>query len=934
MSSVRCRSLCNTALASVLFAVPLASQAVTTTPESFFGHEIGADYVLPNYEEFTAFVRQLDTESDRMTLVDIGQTAEGRTQLMAIITSPENHANLEHYREISERLAKAEGLTDEEARQLAQEGKAVVWFDGGLHATEVLGAQQLTETIYQLVSRTDEETMRILDDVIVLATHANPDGMELVSNWYMRESDPMERSTGGIPRLYQKYIGHDNNRDFYASTQAETENINRQMYHVWFPQIMYNHHQTGPEGTVMFAPPFRDPFNYFLDPLLVTEIDLVGAAMHSRFEAENKPGVTMRRGANYSTWWNGGLRTTAYFHNMVGLLTETIGNPTPIEIPFVPERQLPSGDLPLPIAPQTWHFRQSVDYSVTANYAVFDVAQRYRETFLYNIYRMGMNAIEKGSRDTWTVLPSAIDEVRATMEAELGGSLTSNGDGPDRGGDEPNAEQSQRFYAMLQRPEDRDPRGYILPSDQADFPTVVEFINTLRENGITVHRATESFTAGGKTYPAGSIIVKSAQAFRPHLLDMFEAQDHPNDFAYPGGPPIPPYDAAGWTLAFQMGVEFDRILEEFDGPFQEVTDWNLERPAGTVASEADPAGYLLSPAYVDGYGAMYGLVSEGEEVYRLKEPFQAAGETFEPGTYYVPASDGTRAKLEQVAADLGLSFAATETAPTGTHTRLGAPRIALWDRYGGSMPSGWTRWLLEQNEIPFDVVYAPQLDAGDLSSQYDAIIFVDGAIPAPSFDGQEGDRRGGGRPSPESIPEEYRNQLGDVTAETTIPALKTFLEEGGTVITIGSSTALAEHLGLPIGNRLVDESGEELPDNDFYIPGSVLQIRVDQSDPIAYGMNEYADVFFDHSPAFSLGEGAQAQGIRQIGWYDSPEPLRSGWAWGQENLEDGAAAIAAPVGDGTLLLFGPEILYRAQPRGTFKSFFNSLSLSAAEEAAI
>jgi hypothetical protein len=181
---------------------------------------------------------------------------------------------------------------------------------------------------------------------VILLVPANPDGQDLVSDWYLREPDEKRRSLAGLPRLYQKYIGHDNNRDSYMSTQPESTNMNRVLYREWFPQILYNHHQTGPSGTVLFAPPFRDPFNYVFDPLVPLGIDLVGAAMHQRFAAEGKPGATMRRGSNYSTWWNGGLRTTAYFHNMIGLLTEAIGNPTPMEIPFVPARAIASGDLP------------------------------------------------------------------------------------------------------------------------------------------------------------------------------------------------------------------------------------------------------------------------------------------------------------------------------------------------------------------------------------------------------------------------------------------------------------------------------------------------------------------------------------------------------------------------------------------------------------
>ena len=330
----------------------------------------------------------------------------------------ENLKKLDHYKDISRRLALAEGLTDDQAHALAKEGKAVVWIDGGLHATEVLGAAQLTEMIYQMVSRTDPETMRFLDDDIVLCTNVNPDGMELVSNWYMREKDPQQRSLSNVPRLYNKYAGHDDNRDFYMSNLSETTNINRIMYQEWFPQIVYNHHQTGPAGTVMFAPPFRDPFNYNFDPQVPNEIDLVGAALNERMIAEGKPGVTTRKGSSYSTWWNGGLRTEVYFHNMIGLLTETIGSPTPISIPFIPSKQLPDSSLYYPIEPQPWHFRQSIDYSITANRAVLDIASRQKEHFLYNIYRMGKNSIERGGRDTWTTTPH---EIAAAEEALASG---------------------------------------------------------------------------------------------------------------------------------------------------------------------------------------------------------------------------------------------------------------------------------------------------------------------------------------------------------------------------------------------------------------------------------------------------------------------------------------------------------------------------------
>jgi hypothetical protein len=290
-----------------------------TTPKEYLGFDIGDDYQLANYTQLAQYWRKLDAESDRLAVQEIGKTAEGRPQLMAIVTSPNNHRNLATYRDISRRLAHAEGVSEDDARRLSREGKAVVWIDGGLHATETLGAQQLIETVYQMVSRTDDETMRFLDDCIILFVHANPDGNELVSDWYMRNRVPEQRTLNGLPRLYQKYIGHDNNRDFFASTQAETENINRVLYHEWFPQILYNHHQSGPAGTVAWSSPQRDPYNYNLDPLLVLGLQALGTHMHQRLAAEGKPGATMASGGAYDGWWNGGIRNTGNFHNIIAV---------------------------------------------------------------------------------------------------------------------------------------------------------------------------------------------------------------------------------------------------------------------------------------------------------------------------------------------------------------------------------------------------------------------------------------------------------------------------------------------------------------------------------------------------------------------------------------------------------------------------------------
>src|SRR3984957_16941689 len=369
------------------------------TPRDHFGFSIGDNYQLANYTQTEAYFKKLAAASDRVKLVVIGKTEEGRDQLMLIVSSPANIKNLDRYQTISRQLAHAEGLTPEQAHALAAEGKAVVWIDGGLHATEVVGAHQLIETAYQLISRQDPETMRILDNVIILLTHANPDGQELVSDWYMRNPMPDHRSLDNVPRLWEKYAGHDNNRDFYMLNLKETRNICRQLFVDWIPQIMYNHHQAGPAGSILAGPPYRDPFNYVFDPLAITSLDAVGPAMISRLNEEGKPGYTERAGSVYSTWYNGGLRTTTYFHNMIGLLTEIIGGPPPPQRPPVPQRLIPNGATTNPVTPQKWLFRQSIDFSVSLNYAVLDYAMRYHDELLFNIYRMGRNSIDRGGKD-------------------------------------------------------------------------------------------------------------------------------------------------------------------------------------------------------------------------------------------------------------------------------------------------------------------------------------------------------------------------------------------------------------------------------------------------------------------------------------------------------------------------------------------------------
>jgi len=885
-------------LVLALSVIQLNAQSIPT-PKEHFGFNIGDNYHLATFTQTEAYFKKVAAASNKVKLQVIGKTEEGRNQYMMIVSDPSNIRQLAKYKSISQKLARAENLSDAGAKQLAKEGKSVVWIDGGLHATEVTGIHQLIQTLYTVLTRDDEETKNILKSTIILFVHANPDGQELVSNWYMRNADTLKRSTSDIPRLYEKYIGHDNNRDFFMLNMSESKNMSRQLYIEWMPQILYNHHQTGPPGTVVAGPPYRDPFNYVYDPLLVTGIDAVGAAMSSRLNAEGKPGYTMKSGSVYSTWWNGGLRTAAYYHNIIGLLTEIIGNPTPSTIPLVPQRLIPNSATPYPIEPQKWYFKNSIDYSVSLNYAVLNYASRYKDELLYNIYTMGKHSIEAGSKDSWTKSPKKVELLADAFKADKKESRS-------------DTLPVEYFNKVYKNKELRDPRGYIVTANQTT--TATSFINILINSGIQVQKATSNFSVAGKAYPAGSYIVKTNQAFRPHVLDMFEPQDHPNDFQYPGGPPVRPYDAAGWTPAFTMGIQFDRILEDFNGPFETIAYGDVQQPKGnTNVDTKQIAGYTFSIKDNAAYVVVNDLLKEGIEVLKNKE------------NYFVASNAKAESIIKAATTNNGVSFNAVNNKPNDITNKVEPLRIALWDKYGGSISSGWVRWIFEQYHFPFNLTYAKEIDAANLNSKYDVIVFVEGAIPALVATPSTWEEK---EPKEDEIPAEFQAHIGKITAQKSIPALQKFLNNGGRIITIGSSANLAYHLNLPVKNALVEMvAGKEkaLPGEKFYIPGSVMEVDVDNNYAPNWGMNNKADVYFSASPVFKLAPEAIAQKeVTPLAWYASATTLRSGWAFGQAYLQDGVAAFEANVGKGKLYVYGPEITFRGQTHGTYKMLFNQL----------
>ena len=615
--------------------------------------------------------------------------------------------------------------------------------------------------------------------------------------------------------------------------------------------------------------------------------------MSNRLNAENKPGYTQRGGSVFSTWYNGGLRTTTYFHNMVGLLTEIIGGPNPFEIPLVTSRLIPNSNTHNPVLPQTWHFKQSIDYSTSLNYAVMSHAAKYKNEVLYNIYRMGRNSIEKGSKDTWALSPSKIAMIdTAFNKAKRKNSGLAN-----------QRNMPKEFMnSLFNDHSQKDARGYIIPSNEVNPKTTIRFLNALSANGIKIHQATEDFTVNGKIYPANSYVIKTNQAFRPHILDMFEPQDHPNDFEYPGGPPIPPYDAAGWTLAYIMHINFDRILEDFNGPFKEL-------PYG----EAMPA--ITSAIPNSRYISVQ--VSENETFKFVNQLLIAKQSIYRDANGNFILENNKSAK--EILTNSGLPLKAVDKF-NKQNLAIKPTRIALWDTYGGSMPSGWLRYILDNFNYQFEIVYAPDIDKGELEKKYDVLLLHSNAIPQTEVSTNLRFSQLSTE-APSNIPAPYNLRWGRLSLEKSIPILEKFVKAGGHIITIGNSAVLAEHFKLNVENALVDANKKALPRQIFYTPGSVLKARIDNQQLSAKGyLANTIDIYFNNDKVYKINDSS----IKPILWFEDDKVLRSGWSWGEKHLKDGVIAFEKNIEKGKLTVFTTDITFRSQTHGTFKLLLNNL----------
>ena len=647
------------ALATLAIAVQAQPPAVQT-PDSFFGIHIGADGELARYPKIVEYLALLSKTTSRVTFEELGKTTMGNPYVLATISSPENLAKLPRLIEINRRLADPRGLSEAEASRLADEGRAFYFVYGTIHSTEVGNTQSLIEIAHRLATDSGPEIKEILDNVVVLLVPSqNPDGQVLVvDHWYKTRGTPFARV---YPDLYHKYVGHDDNRDWFMFTQKETR-LAIGIQNKYKPVITHDMHQKG-GGARIFVPPYDDPYDPNIHPILAQEMTSVGQAMGAALVAKNQAGAESV--STYDLW--APARQYMVYHGQPRILTEiasvNLADPIVESAPIGPQDA--RWNFPMPYRGTEWHLRQIVDYGNTVAFAGMSHVAKYRRTFLENFYKVHADWVNRKAA----------------------------------------------------------PYAFVIPAAQRDLYETYELLDILRMGDVELHKSRSAFTAGGKPYASGSWVVQLAQPNGAFAKTMLERQKYPDLRLYPGGPPKPPYDVTGHTLGLLLGVQVDQVDQPFEADLVDVTKAELR----LSKIDAPPRwAYLVSPESNAAFLAVARLQAAHVPVYRSAAGFVVNGREFAAGTWIVPPrEEAVRIFADPAIAASGLDVEAAAAPVQIDGYRLKPDtRIGLW-RVANNMPGGWMKWIFEQYGFNHRVVSSTDF-AGDLSSLYDTIVLPDG----------------------------------------------------------------------------------------------------------------------------------------------------------------------------------------------------------------
>jgi hypothetical protein len=863
----RGRGAIGLAIAVLAASVVVSAQASRIpSPESSIGFAPGAESKLATYDQTIDYFRKLDAASDRLTLVEAGTSTQGRTFYFALISSPANLKKIDRYRAIARQLSRPEGLSEARARALAREGKPLVHIDGGLHSTEVAGPQHTLQLAYDLLTRgSDPQIANILDNVILMLWPTiNPDGHQMVSDWYMKNAGTRNET---LPRLYQEYVGHDNNRDAYMLNMIESRVVEH-TWRQWEPQIVYVQHQTSPFPTRIWLPPFAEPIAPHAPYLMSRQVNTIGMAIAQGLEERGQVGAT-HMGTGYDAWYAGYVDYAPMFKNVAAFWTETalasMASSRDYKIDVFPEsyRDLrPQALYVSPWAPGRWTLRDAVEYMETASLSVLDYAARFRENVLMNRYRSGKWQIEKHRRE--------------------------------------------------------GPYAYFVPQDQRDKAAAVELLRRLAFAGVRVAQLAAPVSAEGETFPAGTWVIPTDQEFIALAREVLDPQQYPDLREFGGGPPEQPYDAAGWTLPMTMGVRVVTATTPLAQSDREklkmlAADPPLDaRPTPYTAGAVDRAafdsvpgaGFDTSPmaaAIIPPRGAVHGTGTHLSLSPRETNAFRALNAAWK--------ADGTVGRRddryiisglsERAMADLVTSLAITGECVAEPGDPIRKPRIGLFEP-PNSMDAGWTKWVLERYGFELTSLTAADI-SGTLTDRIDVLVVAD---EARGVLGGGAGRQAGAAPG--------------VDDEPRIRALDAFVRAGGTLVALNrAAIAAIDQLKLPIRNVLAGLNRQQ-----FFAGGSVMRVTTDPSQPVMAGMPKDADIFVFGGPAFEPAAGFD--GVVLASYPADGSPLRSGYLLGEQYLQGKAAAVDVRLGDGHVVLLGFRPQWRGQTFGSFRVLFNAL----------
>ena len=851
------RLLCVSLLVSAFSGVSVRAQ---TSPERYLGFKPGTDRKLADYDQISGYLELLAKESPKVKLVDIGRTTQNRPIKMAIITAASNMPKLDRYREIARNLRDARGITPEMAKELAQEGKVILAVGCNIHSDEIGASQMALELAYRLAKGdVPEGVEQALNDVILLLIPSvNPDGQQMVTEWY-RKYLGTEFEGGPMPWLYHPYAGHKINRDFYMFNLPETRAEGAVLFRDWLPQIFISEHQAGIDSARQWISPYNDPFLPDVHPLVWQGIEYLGGSMRYSLGTAKKPGVSF--GDAYTGWWTGGEDEVSWTHNIIGMLTEAasarLATPIFINSSQLSEKMTTVGMTnPNPWKGGWWRLSDIVDNELILNFSAIRAAAERKSEILNNFYEMNRAGIENPG-----------------------------GDG-----------------------------AYVISADQHDNLAALRMVDAILFGGVEVKRADAPFVAGGNSYPSGSFIVPLAQPYRAHVITLLDRQKYP-DVRSPDGAPIPPYDNAGWTLPFLMGVKTDRVSGPFNVQATPITSVSYST-GGMPGGEAPFA--MLDTRANESFAVASSLLKAGATVWRTLAPATVGEERIPAGQFIVKMDAIASRALPPL---LSARHVTAKPLPVLTGLELGAlraPRIGLYQSYYNTwmdnIDEGTTRYVLDNLGVTYRTLHNADMTSKALE-KFDVII-----LPSLARDLiVEGKHPG----SMNLLPPPYSGGIG----QAGIDALKKFVASGGRIVAVNETVRFAiKDLEAP-----ATEVMEGVDPSKYSVPNSLVRIKIDPAQPIGFGMPAEGVAMLtgtspsDASPILQTVDNGRADYLSQVvASYPSENVLQSGLATGTERMANKAAVIDIKQGRGRVIMIGFSPLFRAQSHGTYKLLLNAL----------